>query len=190
MARQARFVARLLMLGVAVGAVATAEARAQGATSAALARELAALLTERQLDAFAVQDPEAPNRFLATLFIPGAQMLVVSAEYSNPAELQAHLAQKNYRDVYTALHQPAAASTRFFLIDAGCNGVSAGGDGVDVLYEKGKAQTVFDGDWKKQGVSEATYRERFQNAEKQYARVLGLFTQTLKTPPTDATGAK
>jgi hypothetical protein len=190
MTRRDRFIARVLIPGVAAGVVAAAGARAEGATSAALARELAALLAERQLDAYAVQDPETPNRFLATLFIPGAQMLVVSAEYPNPAELQAHLAQKNYRDVYTALHQPAAESTRFFLIDAGCNGVSAGGDGVDVLYEKGKSQTVFDGDWKKQGVSEATYRERFENAEKQYARVLNLFMQTLKAPPTDATGAK
>jgi hypothetical protein len=188
MARKARFVARFLMLGAAVGAGAVADAWAQRATSPAMARELASLLTERQLDAFAVQDPETPNRFLATLFIPGAQMLVVSAEYPNPAELQAQLAQKNYRDVYTALHQPAAASSRFFLIDVGCNGVSAGGDGIDVLYEKGTAQTVFDGDWKKQGVSEATYRERFENAEKRYARVLGVFRDTLKAPAPGTVG--
>jgi hypothetical protein len=182
MARRARFVARVLVLGLAAGAAAATEARAQGAASPAMARELASLLTERQLDAFAVQDPQTPNRFLATLLIPGAQMLVVAAEYPNPAELQAQLAQKNYRDVYTALHQPASASSRFFLIDVGCNGVSAGDDGIDVLYEQGTAQTVFDGDWKKQGVSESTYRERFQNAEKRYARVLGVFTETLKAP--------
>ena len=188
MARKTRFAARMLMLGVAVGVGAAAEARAQGATSPAMARELASLLTERQLDAFAVQDPAAPNRFLAALLIPGAQMLVVSAEYPNPGELQAQLAQKNYRDVYTALHQPAAASSRFFLIDGGCNGVSAGGDGTDVLYEKGTAQTVFDGDWKKQGVSEATYRERFENAEKRYSRVLGLFRDSLKAPAGDTIG--
>jgi hypothetical protein len=188
MAGKARLVARLLMLGVAAGAVTAAAARAQGAASPAMARELASLLSERQLDAFAVQDPQAPNRFLATLLIPGAQMLVVSAEYPNPAELQAQLAQKNYRDVYAALHQPASASSRFFLIDVGCNGVSTGGDGIDVLYEKGTAQTVFDGDWKKQGVSEATYRERFQDAEKRYAHVLGVFTETLKAPAEGTAG--
>jgi hypothetical protein len=181
MANSVTIVGRLVIAGAAIGVISfAAAALAQGASSPSMAKELVTLLTERQLDAFAVQDPEAPNSFLATLVIPGAQMLVVSAEYPSPDELQAQLAQKNYRDVYTALHQPTTASSRFFLIDAGCDGLDGDSDGVDVLYEKGTAQTVFDGDWKKQGISEATYRERLERAEKRYSRVLRLFRDTLK----------
>jgi hypothetical protein len=84
---------------------------AQTSASSTVARDVAALMTERQLEAFAVQDSEVANRFVASLLIPGVQMLVVSAEYPAPEELKAQLAQKNYRDVYVALHQPVSAPT-------------------------------------------------------------------------------
>ena len=61
-----------------------AEAGAQTARSSNVASELASLMTERQLDAFAAQNPDAPNQFLAALLIPNVQMLVVSADYPNP----------------------------------------------------------------------------------------------------------
>jgi hypothetical protein len=160
---------------------ASGEAGAQAARSSNVASELATLMTERQLDSFAAQDPHAPNRFLATMLIPNVQMLVVAADYANPGELQTQLAQKNYRDVYAALHQPVTAASRFFLIDLACDGLhGGGGDAVDVLYEKGVSQTLFNGDWKQQGLSEATYNKRLQETEARYTRVLTLLRDALK----------
>jgi hypothetical protein len=162
-------------------ACAAVEARAQARSSSA-ATELASLMTERQLESFAAQDPAAPHRFIATLLIPNVQMLVVAADYPTPAELQAQLAQKNYRDVYAALHQPVTAQSRFFLIDLACDGLRAGGDAVDVLYEKGQTQTLFNGAWKQQGLSEAAYQKKLQDAEAQYTRVLTALSAALKVP--------
>jgi hypothetical protein len=169
--------ARAAILCVAGIALTSLPARAQG--SSTIATELASLMAARRIEAFAVQDPDAPNRFVATLLIPQVQMLVVSAEYPAPAELQTQLAQKNYRDVYAALHQPAAAASRFFLIDLGCDGLRPSGDTVDVLYEKGITQTLFNGDWKTQGLTEVAYKQRLQQADAQYARLLTLLRDGL-----------
>lgn len=159
--------------------------RAAGGGSAAVATELTALLTGRHLDAIAAQDPDAPNRFVAALLVPDAQLLVVSAEYPAPAELQSQLAQKNYRDIYAALHQPASLQTRVFVVDAGCDGLRSGADNVDVLYEKGK-QTTFDGRWKQQGLSETAYNKKVGDADDQYAKMLTTLLTALKTPAASA----
>ena len=161
---------------------ARAEAAADG-QSAAVVAELTTLMTARHLDALAAQDPESPNRFVAALLIPDSQLLVVSAQYPAPAELQAQVAQKNYRDVYAALHQPLAQQTRVFFIDVGCNGLRSGGDGVDVMYEKGTQQTLFDGRWKQQGLSEAAYTKKVTDADQQYTRLLSILANTLKAAP-------
>jgi hypothetical protein len=179
---------RLWALGFAIGLVIILAARVQAARvtgeSRAIVAELTTLLTDRHLDAIAAQDSEHPDRFVAALLVPGAQLLVVSAAYPNPGELQTQIAQKNYRDVYAALQQPVAQQTRVFFIDAACDGLRSGGDTVDVMYEKGTQQTLFDGRWKPQGLTEATYTQKVDSAEQEYSRLLSLLTATLKGEPT------
>ena len=150
-----------------------------------MASELTSLMTQRHLDSIAAQVPDTPNRFVAALLIPNAQLLVISAEYPAAAELQAPLSQKNYRDVYAALQQPVTLQTRLFFVDAGCDGLRSGADNVDVVYEKGK-QTLFDGHWKQQGLSEEAYQKKVGETDEQYARLLTLLVATLKTPLTNA----
>jgi hypothetical protein len=174
----------ILCLG-GLAALAT-PAAAQPTASSAAAREFTSLMAERQLDAFAIEDSETASRFAAALLIPGVQLLVVSAEYPSPDDLKARLGQKDYRDVYAALHQPVSASTRFFLIDLACDGLSAKGDGVDILYEKGTTQTLFNGDWKAQGLTEAEYRKRVEDADRQYTRVLTRLREALKAAASGA----
>lgn len=168
---------------VAIVCLAAAPAGAQEQQSPALVGNLASLMTARQLDAVAAQDPDSPDRFVAALLMPDVQLLIVSAQYPTPAELQSQLAQQKYRDVYAALHQPSAQPTRFFLMDSGCDGLKGGGDGVDVLYEKGTTQTLFDGKWKQQGLSEAVYSKRAQEAETRYSRLLSILASALKSAP-------
>jgi hypothetical protein len=104
----------------------------------------------------------------------------VSARYPNAPELQAQVAQKNYRDVYAALQQPIAQPTREFFIDAGCDGLRSGADAVDVMYEKGTQQTLFDGRWKAQGLSQSTYSKKVESAEQVYSRLLSILAASLK----------
>jgi hypothetical protein len=177
---------RVLACGTAVAGLLWASAATAQPRSSSLVGNLATLMTARQLEAVAAQDPEAPDRFVAALLMPGVQLLIVSAQYGAPAELQAQLQQQNYRDVYTALHQPSTQSTRFFLMDIGCDGLTSGDGAVDVLYEKGTTQTLFDGRWKAQGLSEAVYQKRAQEAEAHYSRLLSILTSSLQTAPAAA----
>ena len=172
----------LWALGLIILTARVQAARANGESSA-VAGELTTLLTDRHLNAIAAQDLEHPDRFVAALLIPGAQLLVVSAAYPNPGELQAQIAQKNYRDVYAALQQPVAQQARVFFIDAAADGLRSGGDEVDVMYEKGTQQTLFDGRWKPQGLTETAYTKKVDSAEQEYTRLLSLLAATLKGEP-------
>ena len=75
--------------------MAASSAGAQERTSSALVDDLASLMTARQLEAVAAQDPESPDHFVAALLMPEVQLLIVSAQYPAPAELQAQLAQNS-----------------------------------------------------------------------------------------------
>jgi hypothetical protein len=140
-------------------------------------------MTAKGLDSFAIEDPETPNRFLAALLIPNVQLLVVAAEYPAPEDLKAHLDLKNYRDVYIALHQPASASTRFFLMDLDLDGIQSKGEAVDILYDGTESHTFFNGDWRGQGLSEAEYKSRLEGAERRYSRVLEHLSAALASAP-------
>jgi hypothetical protein len=176
-----------VMLAAALVIAASTGVSAQTGRSPDLAGKLASLMAARHLDAFAAKDPDAADRFVAVLFMPQVQLLLVSAQYPVPGELEAQLAQGNYRDVYTALHQPAAQRTRFFFMDGGCDGLRPGADSVDVLYEKGTTQTLFDGHWKNQGITEAVYSKRAEDAETRYVRLLSVLTTALEAQPSSAT---
>jgi hypothetical protein len=151
-------------------AAAAAPAAAQSAPSSQLAKQLVAALAGR--DAIAARDPQAPDRAIAALAFPDSQLLVVSAPYADAAGLDALLAHKMYRDVYSALQQPSFNQGKVFFQDLGCDGLQSGPQSVDIMYEDGKTQTIFDGNWKKQKLSEAEYQQRVKSAEERYARML------------------
>ena len=60
-----------------------------------LATELDSLLTARGLDAIAAADLQAPDRFVAALAFPKAQLLVVDAVYPAPALMRQEIAEAN-----------------------------------------------------------------------------------------------
>src|ERR1041384_706519 len=85
-----------LLIVVGVLSAAAADLPSQ---SAPLAKQLSAAMTVQHLDAIAAKDAEEPDRFIAALFVPGGELLVVSARYQVPALLEAKLASKDYRGV-------------------------------------------------------------------------------------------
>jgi len=156
---------------LAPGARATTQAAEPA--SADLAKQLVTAMTSAGLDALAAPDPETPGRFVAALAFPGSQLLVVAAPYRDPAAAEAWIANKMYRDVYSALQQPSITTGKIFFQDLGCDGLQAAADaGVDIMYENGKTQTIFDGNWKKQKMTQAAYQERARTADERYARLL------------------
>lgn len=166
---------------LALSTAAAAPAAASEPRSATLTKELSTLMAERQMDAIGAHDSQSPGRFVAAMLFPGVQLLVVEARHPAPDTLQARLFYKQYKDMYFDLQQPSITDGKLFIQDLGCDGLQADGSGnVDIMYEGGKTQTLFDGNWKKRGQSQDDYQAKFREADEHYSRMLTLLIAELK----------
>jgi hypothetical protein len=172
-----------LLAAVVVLSLSTA-ASAQESKSAPLAKQLAAALDAAKLDSIAAKDPSAPDIFFAALYFPGVQLLVVSGKYSVPQLLTERLVKKEYRDTYLDLNGASVPATKLFLEDPGADGVKPKREENQPFdsYEAEGKRLMFDGDWKKQKVSEQDYMKVFLAADERYAQILtALIAQLKKT---------
>jgi len=168
---------------VAVFALAVASpSLAQEPKSAALAKQLAAALEAQKLDSVAAKDPDTPDVFIGALYFPGFQLLTISAKYAAPTLLDTRLTKKEYRDVYLDLNSASIPQTKFFIEDMGLDGLKAKRDENRPFdsVEIGGKRTSFDGEWKKQQLSEQDYMKVFATAEERYARMLAALLSQLK----------
>lgn len=169
-----------LAMCLAGGCVALLDAVPAPEHSSKAASQLVKLMTSRNVQTIAVPDPQTPDRFIAAMLIPGSQLLVVAAQSTAPAYVHAQLAQKNYAEVYATLHSAAIPDTKLFIQDMGSDGLPQSADGpVDIMYERGTKQTLFDGDWKGQKMSRSAYEEKLRKADAEYSRMLTVLTQHL-----------
>ena len=163
--------------------VAAAPAAAQESKSPAAAKALVAALDSAQLDSIAAVDPSEPGMFAAALYIPGTQLLVVSAKYSAPPLLLDKLTRKDYRDVYIDLNSASVPETKVFVMDHGVDGLVARPDNDKPAdsWEKGKTALSFDGKWRDAKMTEEQYMKAFADADERYARILTLLTAQVKS---------
>lgn len=157
---------------------------AQESKSAPLARQLSAALDQAKIDSVAVREVGRPDTFVAALYIPGVQLLIVSARYPAPQLIDPKLAQKNYKDVYIDLNSASVPEGRVFIEDLGADGLKFKRDENQPFdsYEDSGKRTAFDGDWKKQKLTEDDYRKTFSTADDRYAQLLtALIAQLKKT---------
>ena len=177
------------MTRVAVAAVVftlslAATAVAQDAKSPSLAKQLAAALDSAKLDSIAAPDPASPDTFVAALYFPNMQLLVVSAKYTAPQLLVAKVGKKEFRDVYIDLNSASVPESKIFVEDLGADGLKAKREEnqpFDTFEAAGK-RTVFNSDWKAQKLSEQDYMKAFAGADDQYAHILmALLAQLRKT---------
>jgi len=159
-------------------------ALAQDSKSGPLARQLSSALYAAKLDSVAARDPAHPDSFVAALYFPGLQLLVVSAKYTAPQLIDAKLAQKNYKDVYIDLNSASVQESKIFIEDLGADGLKIKREEnqpFDAYEEKGK-RTAFDSDWKKQKLTEDDYKKVFTAADERYSQLLtALLAQMKKT---------
>jgi len=129
------FARKLVTIAIAASALAAAgviaagadiEARAQGTPSASSARakELAATMKTRKLEAFAMREA-APNRFLAVICNPDVQILLVSTAYGRPSDIEYRLFQKDYVTAYRDLRSGVSGTERFVVEDILADGLVA-----------------------------------------------------------------
>lgn len=171
--------AGLLISASVVSAVPAGE---QDSKSAAAAKELSQLLDAAKLDAIAAPDPAVPGSFVAAMYIPGAQLLVVSAKYIAPTLIADKLAKKEYRDVYMDLQAASIAGSRTFVQDMMADGLVAKPDGAGDVFEEGQQKTItFDGEWKKAKMSEDEYMKHFADSDDKYTKMLQLLVAQVKS---------
>jgi hypothetical protein len=157
-------------------------ALAQDSKSAAMAKQLAGAMDAAKLDSIAAKDPSQEGTYVAALYFPGTQLLVVAAKYSAPTLLDAKLAQKAFRDVYIDLNSASMPETKVFVEDLGANGLKAKRDDDDPFdsVEQAGKRVSFDGEWKKQKMSEDEYMKTFAGADERYSQMLQALLAQLK----------
>jgi hypothetical protein len=176
-------VARVWLAGVLALTI-PATALAQESKSAALAKELSAALDAAKLDSIATKDPAAPDVFFGALYFPSTQLLVVSAQYTAPLHMNETIGKKDYREAYLDLSSASVPASKVFIEDLGANGLVAKPKDNEAFdaYESGGKRISFDGDWKKQQLSEDDYMKAFAAADARYSQVLAaLIAQAKKT---------
>ena len=177
-------VARAWLVAVLVLSV-SATAWAQPSTSSALAKELSAALDAAKLDSIGAKDPASPDQFVGALYFAGAQLLVVSAKYAAPLAMIEQITKKNYRDVYLDLSSASVAGTKVFVEDLGADGLiakPATNQAFDAYEAASGKRTAFDGDWKKQQLSEDEYQKTFAAADAAYSAMLRALIAQAKKP--------
>ena len=162
--------------------LAPAAVRAQESASATVAEELTRLLDERKLDAIAA--PEGGDLFVAALYVPGSQLLVVGAR-STPARPNYLIAAKQYRDVYTELSAMREHEEKIFVMDMGANGIyfkrRDRDEPFDIVEARGQSVS-FNGEWGRRApISEDDYRAAYASDDERYTRMLqALVTELTK----------
>ena len=163
-----------------------AAARAQDAKTSELAKQLAQLLDSKKLDAIALSDAQVPGNYVAALYIPGTQLLVVSGKYTAPALMADLLTKKDYRGAYSELVSAAVPDSKLFVMDTYADGLmlKPSGSNAPDTVGSGTKSTTFDGEWKKAKISEADYAKTFAENDAAYARALQSLIAHLKTAGT------
>jgi hypothetical protein len=157
-------------------------ALAQDSESARAAKELAAALDAAKVDAIAAKDPARAGTYVAALYFSGAQLLVISAQYSAPTLLDQKLAKKEYRDIYLDLYGAPMPGTKVFIEDFGPDGlkVKPENDSAPDSYEATGKRTAFDGKWDEQKLSESAYQQAFTAAGAAYTKMLTALIDQIK----------
>jgi len=176
------FFNRFAPVAALVAVISASPVAAQESKSAPLAKQLSQALDAAKMDIIAAADPETGN-YVAALYIPGTQMLVISGKFGDAFLGPHRLSKKEYRELYMDLQGASVAGSKLFAQDAGANGFAlkpTGGGAADT-WEKNSKTIVFDGAWKKAKIPELDYVKSFTEADEQYARVLTLLLAQAKS---------
>ena len=155
-----------------------AAAPAEIPQSSILVKRLVTAMSAVKLEAIAAKDPADPGRFVAALVFPGVQVLVISSHHKSVDYVTMQLGKREFREVYDALQQGVPESQLLFH-DMGCDGFVRN-DSIDIVYEGPTAQTLLDGDWAAQSLTETAYDAKRKAAEAQYAHALNVLLDAVK----------
>jgi uncharacterized protein YeaO (DUF488 family) len=180
--RHRRSLVLSLALTLLLAGAASLHAQAPFASAAAV-RDLVHVMDQYRLDAIAAADPADPGTFVAALYIPGSQLLVLSARHPSAEAVADRIAMRRFREVYLDLQGTPTPRDKFFVQDSRADGILSafpGSGDVDVLYEDGVRRTLFNGDIDAQHLTSAEYDARLAAADARYARLLILLASAAR----------
>jgi hypothetical protein len=154
---------------------------AQDGPSFTATQHLVSALNEAGLDSIASIDPTEPGAFVAALHIKGGQLLVVRAQHPSVEALSVRLAARQFRDIYMDLQATPTPQGKVFVMDSGADGLPSDSEQpskVDILYEDGTRQVMFNGA-RAQKLSANDYRHQLQDADAKYTRLLNVLVAAL-----------
>ena len=155
-------------------------AQAPASKSAPLATELVKLLDSMKLDS--VAGSRSANEYVAAMYFPGSQLVVVNAKTTVPDRMKYLILQKSYKDLYVELNGAVDQASKTFISDLGANGLQfrrEKNQPVDTVDATGKT-TAFDGDWRKAKLSEQEYTKQYVARDEEYSQMLQALIDTLK----------
>ncbi|HVL66964.1 MAG TPA: hypothetical protein VM364_06845 [Vicinamibacterales bacterium] len=157
-----------------------APAASQDSKSAPLARQLAQLLDAQKVDSIAAADPETGG-FVAAIYVPGTQLLVVGGKFASPDIGNYRLSKNEFRELYMDLTGGSDPASRIFASDVSADGlvISPKGDAPADVWEHGTTKRAFLGA-RKARLKEDEYLRVYSEADAQYARMLALLVAQAK----------
>jgi hypothetical protein len=151
--------------------------------SPAAAQELASLLERGGLESIAARVPDSPDTFVAALYVPGQQLILVSGRYAAPSLLREKILRGQYRDAYVDLFSASDRQSRRVIEDLGVDGLQSRppkNAACDVVTPPGAEPFRFDGEWKRHDLSRDAYMLVFENADASYASMAGVLASALR----------
>jgi hypothetical protein len=175
------FRARFLV-PVAAWVLASVPLVSQSASAPAVG-ELAALLDRGRLDSVAARVPGSDDTFVAALYVPGQQLVLVSGRYAAPALLREKILGGRYREAYQDLYGASDRATRWIVEDLRVDGLRPDrvkNEPFDVYTSGAGTPVSFDGEWKRHDLSKEAYLEAFQQADARYAKMIAVLVAALR----------
>ena len=141
----------------------------------ALVAKLTASMKQEGLESIAAHLGPGERRFVAALHLPDQMLMAIAADYVEPALLREKILLGRYRDVYLDLNGATDPASRVVIQDLRADGLRMAPlpqQAADVYTPRLKPIFVFDGDWKRQRMSEESYRSAFAAAEAEYTSMI------------------
>jgi hypothetical protein len=184
----------MVMVGLAAAAPVAAQKNQAApvgppAKSAAPVKELVSLLDTKKLTSYCVADPADATRFVALLHIPGTQLLVVSATYDHPTDIEYYIYQKDFMRAYQELNASILSKSKVFvedLVEDGLKAMPAKNEAPDSMTVAG-SRRAFDGDFadpkrrnQQNKITQDDYLKAYTEADETYSKLLATLIDGLK----------
>ncbi|MGE0812536.1 MAG: hypothetical protein AB7O93_04290 [Vicinamibacterales bacterium] len=164
-----------VILGACGLALAPTLAPGQDLHSAPAVERLVTLMRDAGLQSFATKLDGGPDLYVSAMLFPDVQLLVVLGRHQAPGAIDAKIAAKDYQGAYADHNGSTIREGKLFVMDMQADGLAArpsSGAAFDIAYEDGERETRFDGDWKKQKLSQADYKTRIASIDDRYTKAV------------------